>query len=173
MENRIWERLPNETDKAYSAFMTYISLPLHGPSKEERRSVRSTAIKLGYKSINILNVWSGKYNWVERARAYDMHVGNKALEVKETSLEQFQQAIVTNTTAQLTVLNNMIMSVLAKYKKKIDVGEDIDSMELLRLANAIEKVDKTLRRAAQMPTGFKQGETDYEVDDEDVFVIEG
>lgn len=58
---KAWERRADESEQAYEAFSVY------------RDIVRSTAKvgqKLG-KSTALIHRWSAKYDWVERARAYD------------------------------------------------------------------------------------------------------
>lgn len=58
-----WELQPEETSRAYEAFCIYRDL---GP----RRSMRETAEKLG-KSQGLMEGWSTKYKWGERATAWD------------------------------------------------------------------------------------------------------
>lgn len=58
-----WDRLPNESSRAYQAYVIYRDL---GPD----RSLAQVSQK-HTKSIPTLKRWSSKYNWVERARAYD------------------------------------------------------------------------------------------------------
>ena len=58
--NNEWERRADETFPAYVAFREYLAL----------RSCTKVAQKL-YKSRTLIGRWSGQYNWVERARAYD------------------------------------------------------------------------------------------------------
>ena len=57
------ERLPNEGDRAYAAFMTYCSMGV-------QRSIRPLAQSLG-KSSKILDRWSQVYKWQERVKVYD------------------------------------------------------------------------------------------------------
>lgn len=68
-DERAWERLPEETARAYKAFSIYRDM---GPQK---RSQRETA-KCYYEAKNRLNRgqidrWSVKFNWVQRCKLYD------------------------------------------------------------------------------------------------------
>lgn len=58
-----WDRQPGETSKAYEAFAIYRDL---GSS----RSVRLVSEQLA-KTQTVIKRWSSKYEWVERAAAWD------------------------------------------------------------------------------------------------------
>jgi hypothetical protein len=58
-----YDRLHNETSRPYDAFVKYLEL---GP----QRSQRKVAEAIG-KSTTIVCRWATKYNWRERALAYD------------------------------------------------------------------------------------------------------
>jgi len=60
-----WDRLPNESAKAYSAFCAYRD---YGPNRS-LENIRQIMDKP--PSRNWLGKWSSKYNWVERVKAYD------------------------------------------------------------------------------------------------------
>jgi len=62
-----WERKPDESHKAYEAFSIYRDMGIN-------RNVRAVAQKLN-KSLTIIGRWSSRYNWVERAGAYDDYYG--------------------------------------------------------------------------------------------------
>jgi hypothetical protein len=64
-----WERLPDESSKAYHAFCLYLW-------NGHWRSLRKVADVLG-KGISYekqLAKWSAKFNWFERAQAFDTYV---------------------------------------------------------------------------------------------------
>lgn len=62
-EIKPWSRQVGETSKAYAAFEVYRDLG-------SERSTRRTAEALG-KSEALINGWSAKHGWPERARAWD------------------------------------------------------------------------------------------------------
>ncbi len=65
-----WDIRPDETARAYAAFATYRDM---GPE----RSLEKAAKKLS-KSSRVLAEWSGKFGWVERARAFDEQTAKMA-----------------------------------------------------------------------------------------------
>ncbi len=76
----IWERLPNESSKAYQAFCIYRDLGV-------MRSIRKVAQNRGKpKSITWLNNWSVKYNWVERVKAYDDYMEQEKRKAQEQAI---------------------------------------------------------------------------------------
>lgn len=67
----LWERLPGESSRAYSVFCEYRDL---GPE----RSLDKLKQKLNKsRTKSTLARWSGKYKWVERAKAYDDYIEKK------------------------------------------------------------------------------------------------
>jgi hypothetical protein len=65
-EQHPWVRQEGETTQAYEAFRVYLLL---GGS----RTLPKVENELG-KSRQLISHWSAKWNWVERCRAYDVHV---------------------------------------------------------------------------------------------------
>lgn len=63
MDANAWDRLPSESAKAYAAFSLYLEM-------DTARSLAAVSRKCG-KHRTLLERWSGKYNWVARARDYD------------------------------------------------------------------------------------------------------
>lgn len=59
----VWERQKNESQQAYEAFVAYRDLGAE-------RSTAKVAQRLG-KSKALIQRWCSRYDWVERARAYD------------------------------------------------------------------------------------------------------
>lgn len=167
MMDDLLKQLPDETDRAYRAFMEYLKMPLFGPNQ---RSIRRLAKELGYKNPVQLFNWSRKYAWQERAKAYDSTINKSALRVRQVALEEFQRAIVENTTTQLTMLNQIIMRALSQLNDKVDTGE-VSTLDINRMASAIRTIDKVLRLAADMPTNTKTTSVDYEPDSGEVFVV--
>lgn len=63
IEPELWERQPEETPRAFEAFVVYRDLGAN-------RSHRKTAQELG-KNCTTISEWSAKYDWVKRAAAWD------------------------------------------------------------------------------------------------------
>jgi hypothetical protein len=81
------EQLPNESAKAYAAFVAYAEMG-------SQRSVRDVAQKLD-KSSTVIGRWSSQHHWQERVRQYDAAVleeHNAALRAKRNSeIERLRQ----------------------------------------------------------------------------------
>jgi len=76
----IWERLPNESSKAYQAFCIYRDLGVE-------RSLEKVAQNRGKPgSRSWLDSWSTKYHWVERARAYDDYLEQEKRKEREKAI---------------------------------------------------------------------------------------
>lgn len=68
MTVKLWEKLPEETNRQYEAFCIYRDMSIE-------RSILKVAQEWssgGHTSK--LKEWSSKYHWVERASAYDEHI---------------------------------------------------------------------------------------------------
>lgn len=137
-----WERQQGETDKAFEAFAIYRDAGAD-------RSIRQVAKKLN-KSSTLIGKWSSKWNWVERAAAYDNDLERQAHKEKQklvadTRKRQLQIAMQLERKA-LEALNLM---------KPEDMSPH-DVKEMLRLATDIER--KTLFEAEQI-TDTEQSRT--------------
>ena len=64
--NLPYERKPNESAKAFAGFTTYADL---GP----KRSLAAVGQALG-KSVGLIERWSRRHDWVNRAQAHDAHL---------------------------------------------------------------------------------------------------
>lgn len=64
-DDNIWERQPGESSKAYEAFCAYRD---YGPGRSLENVGRSLPKP---RSRQWLSVWSSKYKWVDRVKAYD------------------------------------------------------------------------------------------------------
>ena len=65
-----WEQQPGESAKAFEAFTIYRDMGVE-------RSVRKVTQRLN-KSLTLIGKWSSRYNWPERARAYDRDLDRQA-----------------------------------------------------------------------------------------------
>jgi hypothetical protein len=172
-ERRAWDKLPQETSKSYNAFMVYLQLPIAG-AVEERRSLVNTAKAIGHASTTMVDMWSAKNNWVERAQAYDMSTSALALTVREVAIESFQQATITSLGHQLAVLNELIDRKMGALLTRAQANpSDIDTNELKRLTAIIEEKDSLARRMSGMPTNYSTERIEKPKDENTVFIIGG
>ena len=62
--DKIYDRQNTDTDKSFAAFAIYRDMG----SDRTLEKVRAT---IGKGSVRSLEMWSSKYSWVERCRAFD------------------------------------------------------------------------------------------------------
>ncbi len=98
MSRNLWDKLPQETTKAYLMFCQYRDMGLN-------RSLRKLVQKLDKNDTYLgqLGTWSSKYNWPERVEAYDFYLVeqeriafedqliNRRLEHRKDELEMSKQ----------------------------------------------------------------------------------
>lgn len=168
--SRIWDKLPQETPKAYQAFVMYLQLAPYGEG-EQRRSLANVATALGLAGSSGVEAWSAKYNWVERATAYDSMSAHSTLTVRDTALKDFQQNIVTTMSMQLVAIDRVIDTTLQTMLKLQENGTTVETINIKRLVEAMEKKDTLARRLAGMPTTYTSAVAESEPDEETVYVI--
>ncbi len=83
-----WERQPGESEEAYEAFSVYYKAGL-------KRSVRETGKAIG-KSRSMVERWSRRWNWVDRAREYDNSLARVEYQATVDSIKKMnkQQATI-------------------------------------------------------------------------------
>lgn len=79
-----WERLPQETAKAFYAFKIYRDL-----SPNERNLTKVS--KKYRKKVYIINRWSQVHNWRKRALAYDEHLDALARAKTEEEISEMNE----------------------------------------------------------------------------------
>jgi hypothetical protein len=68
-QHHIYDRLPDETGKAYNAFVAYRN---QGVNRTQEKTLEILGKSAGY--VRVLQEWSSAYRWVQRAAAWDDHV---------------------------------------------------------------------------------------------------
>ncbi len=106
----IWERLPNESSKAYQAFCIYRDLGV----ERSLEKVAQNRGKPGSKSW--LNTWSTKYHWVERAQAYDDYMEQEKRKEQERAI--------------LEMVERHTKEAMALQQKALERLKSLDSSEL-------------------------------------------
>lgn len=90
MTSNKWDKLPNESAKAYEAFLAFIAMPLGERTKE------AVSKQLG-KSSPLITRWARAYNWNERATAFDSAKGQSVTQARvkeEVKWEQRRLALI-------------------------------------------------------------------------------
>jgi hypothetical protein len=76
----ILEQLPNESSRAYTAFVIFAGL---GPQRTLQQAAARAA-----KGIDLMKRWSAKYEWVARARRYDAYLASLDQQFKVAALKE-------------------------------------------------------------------------------------
>jgi hypothetical protein len=153
----IWDKLPGESQKAWTAFKRYREMPITSPVDGEQRSLSNLATKMGYAGTQLLQKWSAKFNWVERANAYVERKDETALAIREVALGEYQQKVIESLTGNLSRLDAILSKRLEHLLKNAD---EVDGRELQRITAAIKTKDDLARRAAGMPVTFREETAD-------------
>jgi hypothetical protein len=177
---KAWERLPNESTKAFNAFTEYVKMPVRDvDNPENSRSLVNLTQKLGYsasegKAASILEGWSSKFDWVARSKAYDSNRTAVEIEVIDAGLVEYQRELIERRTLQATLMNNLIETQLKEALDRSNSNFPVEPLDIVRLASAMEKVDNIQRRIAGMPTQYTTDKsTSDESDETRVFIIGG
>ena len=83
-QKKAWQKLDGnpkkESQKAFEAFEMYCQM-------NSGRTIAKVAQYYG-KTVGAIHIWSGKFDWVERAAAYDDWRNEKHLQTLETKIEK-------------------------------------------------------------------------------------
>ena len=117
-----WMRLPKEQAKHYKAFCEFMRMGASRSVSELHRRYE-TANEPPTKRLKTMYEWSGKFQWKERAAAWDEHLAKLALEEER---RQFKAGID-------QMLQNMIKSGRA--------AQFVGAKALQRVQESLEKLD--------------------------------
>src|SRR5215204_3112473 len=86
-KRELWDRLENESDRAYRAFECFLNLP-----SGERTLLGAYRRHVGNseaaKPSDTWSGWSNAFAWRERAAAYDDHLASRRREAYERGIEE-------------------------------------------------------------------------------------
>ncbi len=171
-DRRLWDKLDNETPKAYTAFSMWILLNDTDLDSKEHRTINNLTRKMGYSDSKMLREWRKKYNWDARTKAYDMAVGAKIVDKGVTSLETYQRFVLQKTSDMLAELFTLLREQMRLQRDKSIRGEEISLKDLSTMVGIFEKIDTSARRLAGLPTNFTTVQAPARIDDKDeVFII--
>jgi len=127
----LWDKLPEETPQNYEAFLLYLESPT--------RDFEKIAKKAGVTGSTV-RIWAKKYNWIERALAYDNHKSELLSSKREKLIEEHAYSFVRE-------LENRIKMLLLSsgiYMKRLKEGglKELERLPLRELRNvAMEDLD--------------------------------
>jgi hypothetical protein len=86
-KKELWDRLENETERAYRAFESFLRLP-----SSERTLLAAYRQHVGnpdaVKPFDTWSGWSSQFAWRERAAAYDDHLARVRREAHEQAIKE-------------------------------------------------------------------------------------
>jgi len=137
----LWERLSNETTKAYAAFCIYRDLG-------SERSIDKVLAATGKRNRSSLIKWSSRYNWVERVQAYDQYL-------EELKRKEQEQAIIEMSRRHAELAVRMQELIKARLEEI-----DVNALSPRDLATWLDIATKLERLSRGEPTSIEKGETD-------------
>jgi len=106
-----WERHPGETSKAYAAFCIYRDMGVE-------RSYRKV-LQVMDRTIGTIQEWTTKWQWVDRAAAYDDHLDR----IKRKKAEQAIEKMIERQANQATALAQVMTLPVSKLIDRLNNDE--------------------------------------------------
>jgi hypothetical protein len=124
-----WDRLPEESGKAWYAFQTYLYLGL-------TRSFRkvTTELDANYTYSKQLEKWSRQYSWVDRARAWDRHIDEERKREYIGAIKEMAQ--------RQAKLGRELQDKAGEGLQKLDVSA-LKPADLIRLLDVGVKIERS------------------------------
>jgi hypothetical protein len=122
-----WDRLEEESSHAYSAFLVYRDLP--------KRSIRRTqsAITAFAVSKTVVGAWARRYNWLNRARAWDNHLTQKTeRKVVRSLLREQSRLTLKRIVARSLAVSQAIKTLEQINRTTLSCSDPSELLELLR-----------------------------------------
>ena len=123
-----WEKQAKESSKAYEAFVVYKDLG-------NGRTFTAVAEEL-HKSVSLIRRWKEKWNWQERAEAWDNSIAEKARAKKAKDYAKMIEV--------QTGIGQMLQAEAIKAIKSMDLSKASLS-SLLEMINSGVKIERSAR----------------------------
>jgi hypothetical protein len=154
-----WERLPNESAKAYKAFCHYRDTEPR--DRALARTYREVSNKpSARRASGRFHTWQRLYDWVERAREYDAHKEKLRIAAKETEhLAKFDDYRDRNERLARASSESAIRALSlanTKLEKMMEAKEDIPSKLLPTFMRAIAAVAELASQAEARSIGVDE-----------------
>lgn len=160
---RAWDKLPEETGKAYDAFLNFIN---QDPATRTKVAVGRT---LG-KHPSQIDEWASKYNWNARADAYDMYMQTQLVEMKTASLAETREAATQALLREVANVSSVLDELLRQLQQRIINKEPVALKEMREFTAAWRITDDLRRRAIGLPTTYTSN-PGAEVDEDNTYLI--
>ena len=128
-----WDRLPQESDSAFAAFVIYRSMPPTDRSIKQVPIIRDGEAKRG-RNTRQFDQWASKFSWTDRVAAWDIYQDKKYQKEHTNVIQRDKQRI------------------LRRAYKMMDLGSElIDKAEIHNMTAA--EARKKMNVAVQLVTG--------------------
>lgn len=127
--DKLWERLPDEGSKAFEAFAIYRDMGL------KERSIAKVSKQLG-KSKALMDRWSSRYQWVERAAAWDKEQDRVAREAQLEDIKKMRKRHADLATAMLAKAAKALLRI---------PDDEIKAGDLSRMVETATKLERISR----------------------------
>lgn len=130
MPSAIYDRLPEETDKAFQAFILYRDM---GAQRTQEKVLEALGKTTGY--LRQLQEWSGLYRWVERSAAYDAHIDTQARKVLEREAIKRRADML----KRHALLGKVLQQKSAAYLDKHGIDKSSDAISAAKIGTEMER----------------------------------
>lgn len=120
-----WDRMKGESEEAYRAFVAYRDLGVDRTLEAARQVLKKNS---GY--IRVIGGWSGRWSWVERARAWDSHLQAERDKVAAAEARKWEQRRLAAREANFGLAEKLqervqkLLEMPTVQKRSTVVGED-------------------------------------------------
>lgn len=131
MANQLYDRLPDESSKAFEAFSHYKNLGIERTIELAwKRYSKSDRTVPGY-----FKQWSSDYNWVERSRAYDEFVDAQARKKLESdAIKQRAEMLKRH-----ALTGKVLQQKGVQYLEKSGIDKSSDAVNAIKTGITIER----------------------------------
>lgn len=138
----LWDRRPNETIKAWTAFQLFRDMGAG-------RTVKAVGVEIGKSDRKLYVNWVRKYDWILRAEAFDAHLEG----VKLFAFEQ-EARLMGMRQARLGVrLQEVGGNRLEEFATRHELRETLTAQDTIRLIKEGVEVERTARGETKREAG--------------------
>lgn len=136
-DRKPYEQQPKETDVAFAAFKTYRDM--------EERTLAKTGKALG-KSAPLMEGWSSRWRWGERATAWDRERDDRARATTLDEIEEMQRRHIQLALGMQQLGALELQRVLKDAQTKVEIGGvGLSAADIHRLIDAGAKLERLNR----------------------------
>lgn len=141
-----FDRLENESDPAWQAFVAYRDL---GPERNIRKVAQSLS-----KSVALMGEWSSRHQWVARAAAWDAEVDRHRRAASLSAISEMVERHATHTQAQLQALMAPARELLKRLQQNPALLAEVSDAQLIRYCSSAARAVPALIQAERLARGL-------------------